>query len=358
MTTLAEALTTRTKEEVLADHLAEAASDGLPSAGWQDASLPRTLFAIGAGEQSVSETTRALVTKGGFIDLAEDDAWVDLCGQYLYDESRSLGQRAQHTVVIRDAGGGGTSKTAGAISFRADNDTRFTNIAGFTVPAGGSVSVDIIAESTGRSYNVQPGDITEFLTPMPGYTVENEDLGSGTSVTVVGTDDESNASYILRCKSKFALIGEGEADGRWIYKIQKSAPTITRISIDNLNPNGPNSIDFYLANSSGPATSGELDDVEAGVVIPSGSGNVRFLAAPEQTVSLAGTVTGGKQSEILTALQALEDDAGFGVRLYVEKIRTTIMNCTGVLNVELTTPSESILTNGVITFNTDGLVFT
>lgn len=354
--TLAELLTIRTAEEVLEADLADAAADGLPSQGWQAKSMPRTVFAIRAAEQAESERQRALVAGAGFFEYAQDD-WIDLKAAADYEATRYAGTKASHTCVVTDAGGGGVTKTAGTIWVRATTGVRFVNTANFTVPAGGSVSATFQAEAVGSAYNVQPGDISSFAVAMPGYTVENEDLGSGTSLTVVGSDDEDNETFIRRCRDKWAITGRGLAVGAWLTQIKEAAPTITRIAVDDLNPDGPCSLTFYLASATAPATPTELADVEAGVTIPLGMGNVSFQAAPEHTVELMGEVFGGDSAEILTALSDLSNEVGFGQMLYVEQIRHAIMGVAGVVNVVLTAPTVDTTYLGDVTFGTDGLVF-
>jgi len=122
---------------------------------------------------------------------------------------------------------------------------------------------------------------------------------------------ESNESFIARGLGRWGvLFGNPNGTAGWTrtsfdFLIPHYAPSVTRWSVDDANPNGPGTVEVALANEDGPATSDEVDAVQAGLnsidVKPVGSGALTVVAATPLNLTINVTLTvSGTNSDVAT----------------------------------------------------------
>lgn len=113
------------------------------------------------------------------------------------------------------------------------------------------------------------------------------------SQTFAARADETNTEYVTRALAKWGTLAAGGHPSAVAYRILTGVETITKIGVRDDNPNGPGSVDVYLANASGPASLAECAAAQAvfGPYEPLGSrGLWRYLPAVAHAVSITATM--------------------------------------------------------------------
>lgn len=124
----------------------------------------------------------------------------------------------------------GTSGTipAGTIAVRADG-LQFLTLADATV-AGGSVTVDVIADTAGAAGNTPPGATLSLAAGIPGINAQ----GSVTDALIGGADVEGDDAFRTRMIFAYSTPSQGGSKSDYI-KWALEVPGVTRAWV---NPNG------------------------------------------------------------------------------------------------------------------------
>ncbi|MCC6559652.1 MAG: baseplate J/gp47 family protein [Polyangiaceae bacterium] len=370
MTTLAEALAAKTEAQILQALVAEAAARGCDVAGFSPYSISATLPALDARALSVEQALRVQITRAGFLDLAAGagDEWVDYLVKAWFGIDRIPATKARRRFKLTAAPSAGTIAVAPRELVADAGGVLFENTTAFEVLAGTTTYREFECRSPGLAGNILPGAILGFQIGKPGLTVANE---AGDAI-FAGRPAETNDALVARGRAKFpagSVGGSRDAYLVWVeeaFSTQGLTSTITKIGVDDGNPNGPGSTDIYLANAAGPATVDELAVVDA-YLQPrraKGSGPLRVLAAEELIQPVVGTLfVDGNPTAVADAVAAMAElqadlPLGGGPRrtLYVDSIRGALLGPDGVLGVyklNLSDPSQDL---GLATFQVVVLV--
>jgi hypothetical protein len=177
--TLTELLVERTKEDEFQSLLSTLQAKGFPVSDWLPGSAARTTFEAFAYELADFSALLPSLSKGGFAVLAAelaDPVWLDLIAEQFYDLERA---RATFTVQVcrfSCTTGLGPQTINDGFVVRAPatgNRYIYKGGAGQVVPDGGSVDVQMTAESAGAKYADGANTITETVSSLPGVTVNN-----------------------------------------------------------------------------------------------------------------------------------------------------------------------------------------
>lgn len=281
----------------------------LPTTSWHSGSTARTILAKDSeANEDLAASVQALA-KGAYLSSAEGP-WLDLWMEELYDLERDKGQVAQHSVNLFDgANAGPFTIVPGQLVVSTATGLRFSNVAGGTLPLGGTLTLAFAAEQRGTAYNVAVGAINLLLTSLPGVSVTNPDLGSGSSVTTQGKNVESASDARARAKLRWGTLGSGAvADSYELWATQASA-NVTR-ALPKPDPAVAGGVLVLLAGPAGPVDTGvggTVDVVNAALQprVPLGSvlTTATALATP---IAISGTVyvRAGYGSSALAAIQA------------------------------------------------------
>lgn len=233
-----------------------------PLASWHSGSFQKHTVETESGLLSDVVAYIQQIAKAGFIKYAGDvsDAWVDLCAENVFAESRKPAVFTQGTIQIEDTGGIGPITFSSSSSFWVaigDKTLRFVNITpdDRVLALNGKVTLTVQAETAGANWNVGVGAITELLTPQPGLTVSNPALSSGTWITQQGANPESNAALAQRCLDKWSTLGSGSNEGAYRYYATTSSPEITYAKV--YSPGG-GSVRVIVRGDTGPVSSTAL----------------------------------------------------------------------------------------------------
>ncbi len=260
--TLAQLRTEITEDQatqLLIDQLTIA---GFSGTSWQSGSEQRTTLEMMGWVYASSSQLAASAVDFAFNEASSGDALTEFSDSH-YDNQRVVAGAAQHTCTLTCAAGSGPYTPAVGDLVGTDGVVTFRNITGGeALVEGGTLDLTFQAETTGAAGNVAVGTITTLNTPLAGVTINNPDLGAGTSVTTLGQDDELDPALQARNRTKWASLPiETPADG-YEY-IARTAVSNIRVKVDDSNPRGPGTIDIYIAGGSGVATSAEEAAVQA-----------------------------------------------------------------------------------------------
>jgi uncharacterized phage protein gp47/JayE len=273
-----------TKASIEETQLALAEADGLPVTAWGSSSVFRILFSIFATLLARLWFGISQVARGNVLETSTG-AWLTLLARN-YGEERLAPTFTVGTFKLTDAGGGPHGPLAvGAVTV-AVGDLLYTNTASGTVPASGSLDLEFRATVAGAAHNVPNGSAVTLVTSLPTVTVANPAVGStGTWVTTLGTDVESDAALRTRLSAKWASLSTGSPPAAYLYWAL-STSGVTRAKLDDGNPDGPGTTRVYVDNASSvSALQASLD-----AKVPTGSVSTA-MAATTQAVVISGIVT-------------------------------------------------------------------
>jgi len=201
---LTDLVAARSETTLQTELLAKLATEGFPTADWQEGSVPRSLVKGDAAALADLDTTVASLANGAFLSTAEglDDAvedeeasWLDLLAQERFDETRIAATFAEWTLTLTAGSGiGPYTIGAAALVVASSGGLRFqsTNASNVVVPLAGSVPITVKAQRKGTSGNTATPAV--IVSPaLPGVTISAQILATS------ARDREGDDSLRQRC---------------------------------------------------------------------------------------------------------------------------------------------------------------
>lgn len=249
---LADLLTARTAAQVKALLIARLQGRGFPTTDWGTFAPERVMLEMFT--QVLTDLTSELVpllAKSGLIELAEGD-WLTLVARDMYQLDREQATRTRQTILLTAAPSAGPYTIAvDALEVRSTTTlNRYRNVEGGTLTLGGTLSLSFEAVEAGADYSDDAGSITEFLTPLPGVTVENvapdfgdvTHLGSGAGTVAPSGTNVTAANW----KVKITFAG-GRGTGKYRLSDDNGATYGSEITITaGTGINGPDGDNLVL----------------------------------------------------------------------------------------------------------------
>lgn len=263
MISLADLLTVPSKDEVLNSLIAVARLANFPTASWQAASVPRTMFECEASWLATLSSMVRSVAESGFRSVAAG-AWLDLLGEDFYDEARIQAVSTTGLVVLLDAARQGPFVVPAGSWWvaNASKDKRYTNAAGFTLDVGGSAIVSFVAETPGSTWNLPSFAIVDVLSPGgTGVTVTNPADRTGSWIRTQGADAEHDADYRERLRQKWHELGSGSTRAAYEYVAKTASAEVRRVLVSTYWAPEGRGIRIVVAGDSGPVSSTALSTV-------------------------------------------------------------------------------------------------
>jgi hypothetical protein len=367
--TFAQLLTPVTEAEAEALILALLEAVGFPATAWKKFRVPRTFVRLFAQLYADSRTGFTNIVKSRLLGYATGDALTYLA-RHFFDEERDPAVATEGDFLLTDDGGAPYDIEPGQLLVRvvANSSLRYTNTGSGRLEVGGSLSLAFKAEQTGVAYNIQPGTDLEFAEALEGVLVSAEaDPGTGTWITTIGADEQSDESLVEACQTKWATLGAGTEDSYRSWALE-GAPTATKIRVYGDEISEPGEVRVLLANAAGAATLAEVEAADAVIQArrPVGMRSVSTSAASPEVVTVDATVNTYMTAEAYTAAlvanaTTLQAELQIGERLYRTRIETLLHSPGQVRNVVLTTPATdpvivdegiAVIELGTITVNT------
>jgi hypothetical protein len=278
MLSIEDLFTPLTQAEVLAFMLSAATTLGLDVTAWQDGQIGREQLVIES--QKISDTLSVVQTmnKGVFLDYSASvtpeggPGWLDILAMSEYQTPRIPATFAATLVTFTATNAVANTYAAGTVHLAAGGVT-YNNTVALVMPANGTVTILCTADVQGSASTAGAGAIDQIVSPaLPGVTCSN-------AAPAIGTDNETNANLVTRCRSKWASLSTEGPAGAYDY----NARTI----------NGPNQVQV----SSGPLTQPASPATRTGGVVAAGqvtnyvaSAAGAYLTPPNYTNQLAQNI--------------------------------------------------------------------
>jgi hypothetical protein len=258
--TLAEILASPTKDQILDDLLAEVARSEFPVTDWSSGGVVRTLLALEAEVlfDLISEAIPALAAEG-FADTADGD-WLTTVARGLFQRDRSLAGFPIQTITLAYAAGSTPTPlpiTVGQTAFVATDGRRYVAATGGSLAAGGTLSVDVKAESPGASR----GLVTGTAIPTAGVTVTAAAVKVVSTVPQFGADEEPDAALIERCEARWPSLEDVPDEDRLVRWAKAASTEVTRVRLD-ADPTYAGGILVTVAGAGGAVTGGAVTAVQ------------------------------------------------------------------------------------------------
>lgn len=346
MLLLQDLLSADTEEQATSALLAFLSLAGFEVEAWQPGSVPRTMVRAFARAFASSARRMASIAAGGYLDTARA-AWLDLLAWSHYQLTRKSAVATRGYLLFTDAGGGPHMTAPGQLILQGPGGLRYRTISGGEIPLSDSVYLQVEAEAPGEKYNVPTGSDFELLTPLPTVTVTAPPQpGTGSWLTVAGSDAESDASLIERCRARWPGTGY-LLTTRGVYRAAAltASGEVTRVQVFPHFPQ-PGSVRVVVAGTGGPVSAAALAAVQtylaerASVVV-----DVTVInASPQQqavqaTIFVQAAYAAGALARAQDALAALQQRLDLGAPLYRAHLLDALFHASGVENVTVQLPA-------------------
>lgn len=281
----------KTTDDVAASMLATLGVLGFPVTSWAADSIPMQIVLTIAEAYADAREAVRLIAMGNFLDLASG-IWLTYLAKGVYNLTRLAATYAEGVATLTAAPTAGPEViVAGQLVASDANGKRYRNTTGGTLALGGTLQLSWRAELPGSAYNLSNGTLTVLVTAIPGVTINNPDPGSGSWLTTVARDEETDPNLRIRCRARWATLAvQAPADAYVAWALEADVG-VTRVGVDDQNPGGPGTFYVYVANDSGPATGPQVTAVDA-YLQPRRSicSVLTTLAAPQTSVPIVATV--------------------------------------------------------------------
>lgn len=336
MATLEELVTPETAESLDEQQLALLQASDLPTTSWHSVSVPRVLLEV-FSEVAADAWYSVAQIANGVIRERSTGLWLDAYATSQYDEERNAATFTLGTVTLTDHGGGPHTITAGVTTFAtAGQALKFRATTGGTLALNGTLDVDVVGYAAGAAYNVPNGTIVELVSSLPTVTVDNPEIGlTGTWITTLGSDVESDSVLRTRLPLKWATLSTGSPPAAYISKAL-AVVGVTRAAIDDANPDGPGTNRVYIDNAGAVAA---LQTVLDGFA-PSGTTSTA-MAATAQAIVVPAVLTvqrayrAAAEAAHVTALTDLAAEIAIGGTVVKSEVIERLMAPDGMVDVEI-----------------------
>lgn len=340
MTTISDILASPTLNELRADLLARLNVPSYPVTDQMVGGVMRTLFEIEA------RVVLDLIGDGGTAEAMANGAasgtstadWQTALAHAMYEIDRVQGTFAEQTIILSRTADGGNAYviTTGRGTATNPAGQRFSVASGGTLTSGGSLAIQVLAESPGANL----GLVTKLISPsLPGVTVTSATIFDPGSGPMFGSNRESDTALQRRIDARWPDLTAVPGQDRIVKWAKASGTEITRVrtDVDVFNPGG---VLVTVAGAGGPVSGGAVTAAQAyidarvpitdyptvqnatAVNITATSGTIRVAAAQLVSAQIAADA----------AWDAALSQTFIGGVVYVSKLEQVIMDQPGVID--------------------------
>jgi hypothetical protein len=263
-----------TSRQARSTMLATGDAVGLQTTAWKPLDPTRSLFYLVSDMYAAFTAQAAAAIRGGFLEYASG-GWLTLHALNQFGVVRTPATHAAGQVTLTNSSGTvyAETNTAGAVTVKNSTTGKtYRNTSTGILGAGGTLTLDFLADEAGADSTSLAGDIDTMVTVLLGVTCSN-------ASALIGTDEQSDEELRLACRRKRGAISS----------------------------NGPSEIYEYIATHTLRADGVTPTDVNR-VLVSSTGGNVSVLLAGASGAPIAGDVT-----LVNTAIQTLAVPLGVTV---------------------------------------------
>ncbi len=296
---LSDLIVEESAEDIEENALAVCQAEDLPTTSWFPDAVPTVLI---KAFSSAGHSLWALVPEiaKGFIHGLSTGAWLDKVLASQYQETRTQAGFTYGTFLLVDNGGGPHSITTNVTRFRSqDRLYSYVALETKTLALDDTDTLAVRAETVGAAHNVPNSTPLEPITSMPTVTVTNPAVGTtGTWITILGVDQESDVAATARSGAKWATLSTGSPPNAY-KKWALDTAGVTRAKVDDGNPGGPGTVWVYVDNS------GSVAALQATLTANAPAGTLATaVAATTESVTIPAVLTVTKSARATAEAQA------------------------------------------------------
>lgn len=242
---------------------------GFSTTGWQQGRVQNTLLNAVASTVAGAGQLAAVLVNAGFNSTAVGTA-LTLYSESRYSNTRTPGTQAQGDMTFTSTATVPYAVVAGQLIITDDLGTEFGNTEAATIPAGGSVDIDVQALLIGTDGNIGNNSTLSLKTPLAGVTVTNPGPGDvdGDGFAdpwhdiVTGTDQESDAELQTRNSSKWGTLSVVKTSTA-VENLALNQDGVEKALVNATNPRGPNTVDVYVSAATALTSTAEITAAQA-----------------------------------------------------------------------------------------------
>jgi uncharacterized phage protein gp47/JayE len=339
---LRDIITPKSRDAILQELIDRLRGKGFPITDWHPGGVGRTILEV---EAAALEDLYALVpaiTAGGYLSTAQGP-WLDLLVESAYGLQRYPATFARGWVVLTaEPGFGPYTLRPGDLWLGTADGLRYHNTTGGVLPMGGTLEVEVQAESPGSRYNVPAGAIAILHTPLPGVRVTNPTDWLSEAARDEETDDELRR----RARLRWASLGTGATRAAYEFWALNAHPAVTKVRVLDNHPRGQGTVDVVIWGEGGLGAD-VVSAVNAYIQERRPlTADVAVYSAIPRTVDVVATVyvragyLSQAQAAVAEELAALQRATPIGGTLYRSALIEALFARPYVVNVVLTQPTD------------------
>ena len=253
---IASLITPLSTDEVRGSIYNVLAATGVTTSTWKPGAVVRTIISGVSIVLAGLSVFIAFLARSAFLPLATGE-WLRLVALYTYNVVRIEATFASGTVTLTNSSGGIYTVAAGGLVVRNPTTRKtYVNASGFTLGAGATLDVIVIATEVGSGSTSFVGEVSEMVTGFLGVTCSN-------AAPLVGTDVEADPALRLRCTDKLGSLspnGPSDAYGYFSRSAKRADGSSIGVTRVRAVP-GVGRIDLYAATATGgvPGTANDLN---------------------------------------------------------------------------------------------------
>jgi len=261
---LQDLVTTKTPEEMLADELTLAESEGLATTTWQSGSVIRTILVIMAHMFSVFSGIIVEPILGGFGDLVSSIEWARIWAKQMFDVDAITAEAATGYITAVNTKATQYDLAAGElIVAHATTGKLYRNSEAISILANATTAdLAFAAVEVGTSSNASPGTITVIVGPaLDGVTITNP-------ASVLGTDDETVKALVDRARGSLAATSpDGPKEAyNYVAKTPEYSDTATAITrATTICDAATGAVTVYIATAGGAPDADDVAIVQSAI---------------------------------------------------------------------------------------------
>ncbi len=242
MPSLRSLLTPKSRDTILQELIDLLREKGFFITDWHPGGVGRTLLEVDAAALEDLYALVPAIAAGGYLATAQGP-WLDLLAESAYDLRRHPATFARGRVVLTaEPGYGPYTLEPGDLWLGTPDGLRYHNTTGGVLPMGGTLEVEVQAESPGSRYNVPAGAISILHTPLPGVSVTNPPDW----LLEAARDKETDEELRRRARLRWASLGTGATRAAYEFWALTAHPTVTKVRVLDDHPRGQGTVDVVI----------------------------------------------------------------------------------------------------------------
>lgn len=290
---------------------------GVPTTNWKPDAVVRVVISAFAVLFSYATFVIAGIAQMGFLSLARA-RWLTLLARYRYGLERIEASFAEGEVTFANASASAYAIAANDMVVSATNGAEYRVGAAFTIPAGGTVTVPVIAVESGAASSASAGNITSCVTPLPGVTVSN-------ALQLGGLDDETDEELRARCQASTASLspfGPRDSYRYWAQSSKRADGSTIQVDKVRTVADGMGRIDIYVAAEAGLLVSDDLAVIDANIQRNATPQGVRAITQNATRYNISLTYTAAVYDTVNLSTDAIK--SAIADSIYARMLRLPI----------------------------------